>query len=309
MKLYRDNIFKKYKWLIEKKRPFIISSNYDGIICASFLSHYLDWELVGYYDYNNIWLSDNAVKNKKDIIWVDLNILPKTGKSIGGHIISIKDETPIGFKTSCNANILAKVTSKNFNKKYPFSTLLLLLWLYNIKYKKDDIGKLFLLHSDNTWMKVQKYSNNISSWKDILADYNWDQLFNNIDSIEYESKIDQYLYPKLIQIGAFSKFGKLSSKYLNIKSRECKFNPDWDTDIILKLFDFFGNYLDWTPPTLPLISECISGKRYKISLEHVKKIGLNEFIKKNKIFSYAITSQTHINYTLFNSYHSNAKKS
>ena len=83
MKLHRDNIFKKYKWLREKNRPFIISSNYDGIICASFLSHYLNWKLVGYYDYNNIWLSDNAVKNKKDIIWVDLNILPETGKSLG----------------------------------------------------------------------------------------------------------------------------------------------------------------------------------------------------------------------------------
>ena len=57
-----------------------------------------------------------------------------------------------------------------------------------------------------------------------------------------------------------------------------------------------------------MISECINGKRYKISLEHVKKIGLNEFIKKNKIFSYAITSPQNINYTLFNLYNSNVKK-
>ena len=309
MKIDRKNIFKRYAWLSEKKRPFIISNDYDGLICASFLSHYLKWNLVGYYDYNSIWLSNEARNNKKDFIWVDLNILPKTGKSIGGHIVSIKGETPTGFKSSCNANILAKLSSEDFSKKYPFSTLLLLLWLFNIQYKKDDIGKLFLLHSDNTWMKVQKYSKNISEWKDILSNYNWDQLFSNIDSIDYESKIDQFLYPKLIQIGASSKFGKLSSKYLNIKSRECKFNPDWDTDIILKLFDLFGHYLGWTPPKIPIISECINGKRYKISLEHVKKIGLNNFIKKNKIFSYAITSPQNINYTLFNLYNSNVKKS
>ena len=118
MKLSRDNIFKKYKWLREKKRPFIISSNYDGIICASFLSHYLDWELVGYYDYNNIWLSDNAVKNKKDVIWVDLNILPETGKSLGGHIVFLDDNYPKGLFTSCNPNILAKINAVTVPKKY-----------------------------------------------------------------------------------------------------------------------------------------------------------------------------------------------
>ena len=74
MQINRKNIFKKYKWLKEKKRPFIISSDYDGLICASFLSHYLDWQLVGYYDYNSIWLSEDAQKLKKKIIWVDLNI-------------------------------------------------------------------------------------------------------------------------------------------------------------------------------------------------------------------------------------------
>ena len=37
-------------------------------------------ELVGYYDMESIWISDNAKKNKNEIIWVDLNILPKQGR-------------------------------------------------------------------------------------------------------------------------------------------------------------------------------------------------------------------------------------
>ena len=49
MKIDRKNIFKRYAWLSEKKRPFIISNDYDGLICASFLSHYLKWNLVGYF--------------------------------------------------------------------------------------------------------------------------------------------------------------------------------------------------------------------------------------------------------------------
>ena len=65
MQIKRKNIFKQYKWLKEKNKFFIISADYDGLICASFLHHHLNWKLSGYYDYNSIWLSDDALKNKK----------------------------------------------------------------------------------------------------------------------------------------------------------------------------------------------------------------------------------------------------
>ena len=117
MKIDRKNIFKRYTWLSEKKRPFIISTDYDGLICASFLSHYLQWDLVGYYDYNSIWLSKEAKKNKKDIIWVDLNILPKQGRAVGGHIISVDGKIPQGFSSSCNPNILYHLTSNDFHSR------------------------------------------------------------------------------------------------------------------------------------------------------------------------------------------------
>ena len=76
-------IFKKYPWLLQKRLPMIVSSNYDGLICASFLHHYLNWELVGYYNHESLWVSDSAITQKENIIWVDLNILPKQGKAIG----------------------------------------------------------------------------------------------------------------------------------------------------------------------------------------------------------------------------------
>ena len=135
MQIQRKNILKRYKWLNEKKRSFIISADYDGAICASFLRHHLKWDLVGYYNFNSIWLSKKALDNKKELIWVDLNILPLSGRSIGGQIVSLKDETPNGFKTSCNANILASITNENFNQKFPFSTLLFLMWIHNIDLK------------------------------------------------------------------------------------------------------------------------------------------------------------------------------
>ena len=73
--LNRKKIFQQFKWLKDKNRQFVISANYDGLICASFLSHFLNWELVGYYNMQTIWISESGVKNKKDLIWVDLDII------------------------------------------------------------------------------------------------------------------------------------------------------------------------------------------------------------------------------------------
>tara|TARA_B100000029_G_scaffold516489_1_gene630221 strand:+ start:6878 stop:7795 length:918 start_codon:yes stop_codon:yes gene_type:complete len=300
MKLSRDNIFKKYKWLREKKRPFIISSDYDGIICASFLSHYLNWELAGYYDYNSIWLSKEAIKNKNKLIWVDLNILPKTGKSIGGHIVSFDDKIPKGFKSSCNPNILQKINSNSFNKKFPFSTLIFLLWLHNKQIKNHERAKLLTLNSDNAWMKIQRYNKNTEEWIKALPEYEWDKLLKDVDSLSFEKQVDQFLYPKLQSIDAFTSFSKLKSKYLGIRSRECKINPDWDMDIILKLFYLIADYLEWTPPTIPDIITRVNGKQFKVPIAKVQKEGLDKFLNKNKIFSYAITSSKTFSYTVFN---------
>ena len=60
MILNRENIINKYPWINERGHQFIISSDYDGIICASLLNHFKGWELVGYYDMESIWISDNA---------------------------------------------------------------------------------------------------------------------------------------------------------------------------------------------------------------------------------------------------------
>ena len=56
----QKDIFQQYPWLKEKNHKFIISADYDGLICAAFLHHYLDWSLEGYYDFKNIWISENS---------------------------------------------------------------------------------------------------------------------------------------------------------------------------------------------------------------------------------------------------------
>ncbi len=299
MILNRENILNCYPWMKDEERQFIISSDYDGIICASLLNHYKKWKLVGYYDMESIWLSKEAKKNKNEIIWIDLNILPVQGRAVGGHIISIKDEKIEGFNTSCNPNIIAGLNSLDFDKKFPMSTILFLMWIYQIQIPKKIMSKMLIIHSDSAWLKYQHYTKNFSWWSDALKDFPWKWYFNNVDSKMFETRISDVLYPQLNSIHAISGYSKLRSKHLNFRSRELKLNPDWDEDVIINLFNLFATHLNWTPPKLPSIYERVDGKKRKINIRDVKKVGLSTFLKNNKVFSYTITSPRTLSYTTF----------
>ncbi len=292
-------VIEQFPWLNEHNLRFIISADYDGLLCASFLHHHLGWKLEGFYDLQNLWISKNGIQNRKDIVWVDLNILPKQGRAIGGHIVSVDGEIPKGFGSSCNPNILAGLTIKDFIKKYPFSTIIFLLWLHNIKIENTLLTRLLVLHSDSVWLKVQNFPDNVKVWKKRMPDFQWDLLLKNVHTKTFEKRIDQILYPELKEIGAISQYSKLTSKHLNIKSRQFQFNPDWDDDVVLKLLHLFGNTLKWTPPALPSISKRIEGSRNKVSVANVNKLGLNAFLKQNRVFSYAIPSPKVFNFTTF----------
>ncbi len=299
MEFSRKKIISNYPWLAERDHHFIISADYDGLICASMLHQQLNWQLVGYYDLTSLWISERARQSRQDLIWVDLNILPVRGRAIGGHIISPGRETPRGFETSCNPNILYGLTAKDFRKKFPFSTLIYLLWLHNLKVENSLMARLLVLHADAVWLKFQHYPGNVKTWTEILGDYDWDWLFKKVNTRTYEKRIDELLYPKLKALGAVSRSGKLKSVHLGLRSLQYQFNPDWDEDVILGLFRLFGNELKWTPPALPVITSRIEGRRFKVPLHEVKKYGLQEWLKKRKVFSYAIPSPQILNYTTF----------
>tara|TARA_Y100001936_G_C15935771_1_gene591923 strand:+ start:31 stop:966 length:936 start_codon:yes stop_codon:yes gene_type:complete len=292
-------ILNNYKWLKQKNRPMIISSNYDGLFCAALLNHHLNWNLVGYYNQESLWISQQAIEQKEDIIWVDLNILPKQGKAVGGHIVSVDGFIPKGFESSCNPNILDGLTANSFESKFPFSTLIFLLWLYDIKVNDDKMSKLLILNTDATWLKWQNYNENCNKWMQKLSNYNFDSLFKNVNTKSFDNQIDKLLYPTLLSINAMKEFGKLKSKFLNIVNKELIINPDWDQDSIMILFELISNHLNWNVPKLPKIIKRIDGEKNKCALKEVKAKGIDHFIKNKNIFSYAITNPHSFSYTTF----------
>ena len=299
----QNEMFSQFPWLGERNLPMVISADYDGLICASFLHHHLNWQLEGYYDLESIWITKKGIQNKEKLVWVDLNILPKQGKAIGGHIVSISGEVPPGFQTSCNPNILAEITGSEFSRKFPFSTLIYLMWLHKLEIKNKQLARLLVLHSDASWLKHQIYTKNSKRWQELLPDYNWNFLFKRVNTKSFERQIDELLYPLFHSIEAVTGKSKLRSNHLNISSKQFQFNPDWDEDVILKLIQLFGNSLGWTPPKIPSQLQSINGIRKKVPLALIKEVGLSQFLKKNRVFSYAIPSPRIFNFTSFGMIH------
>ena len=140
-------------------------------------------------------------------------------------------------------------------------------------------------------------------WQNDLSDFNWNWLLQRVNTKSFEKRIDEQLYPLFQTMQAVSGKSKLKSKHLNIRSRQYQFNPDWDEDVILMLFNLFGKTLSWTPPDIPSITRSIEGVRQKVPLAFIKQNGLSNFLKENRVFSYAIPSPRIFNFTSFGMQH------
>ena len=132
-----------------------------------------------------------------------------------------------------------------------------------------------------------------------MIDYNWDWLFQRVNTKTFEKRIDEELYSLLLTMQTISAKSKLRSLHLKIKSRQFQFNPDWDEDLILKLLYLFGNTLAWSPPHIPKISKSIEGMRQKVPLAYIKQHGLSNYLNEKCVFSYAIPSPRIFNFTSF----------
>ena len=161
------------------------------------------------------------------------------------------------------------------------------------------MARLLVLHSDATWLKFQHYTDNCNKWQKDLGEYNWKWLFQDVNTKTFEKQIDEELYPLFHKIQAVSGKSRLKSKHLNIRSRQYQCNPDWDDDVILQLINLFGKTLGWTPPNIPSITRSIEGVRQKVPLAFIKQNGLSNFLKENRVFSYAIPSPRIFNFTSF----------
>ncbi|UCD38967.1 MAG: hypothetical protein JSW54_05680 [Fidelibacterota bacterium] len=295
--LNREEIFQRFPWLQDRERLMVISTDMDGLLSAAFLHHHLDWRVTGYYDCSTLWISEHAEEQRGRLIWVDLDVCRSGYSAIGHHILTLDTAVPDGLGNICNPNLLAGIGAHDFTHKYPFSTILLLLWLHEINVRRDLMARLLILQADSAWINVQHFNRNTIQWQQRLPAYDWKWLFKQVDTEQFERRMRDQLHARLERLTGAPPTDGNPSQHLQLQGSQLRFNPDWEEDIALGLWELAGTYLKWSPPAAPIIHRRIEGRHYTTTLESVTPETFPNDLLEEGVFSYAVTSSKRVNFT------------
>jgi hypothetical protein len=167
-------LIKQHPWITERDQNCVLSPDSDGLLCGLLVSHYLGWNIKGFYD-GKVLIIEKGVR-ARDCIFLDVEIFREGVKSIGQHMLMYdKKNLPTNwnnFKDAIAANNLRGYDFKNdFKLKYPFGTIHLLLSILAqkqvITINKDAISPL--LYTDGTFKNQFNYPENCISWLEFLV--------------------------------------------------------------------------------------------------------------------------------------------
>jgi hypothetical protein len=183
-----DLLHERFSGMFRKGRRCVISVDLDGVFSAAMLAHHFEWQVVGFYTINDLWVRrgvlaagvsdpETALKGA-DLIFLDHDIYRPWVDSIGHHLLQWSPDTPIPLHTdglaSLNPNLLRGITKKAFNRKYPYGTFHFLLacasdWGMLKDFQPDDQITSLLLHIDSSFINAMTYQDNALDWLNWLG--------------------------------------------------------------------------------------------------------------------------------------------
>ena len=186
-KINYDEILEKYPWLLKENQNAIISPDADGMLCGLFMSHFLRWKIVGYYDNGKNLILKNGI-SANECVFLDSEIYRSNIKSIGHHISLFRQNStninPEEYKNCLNPNTLRGRTLKDkFSFKYPMGTIHLLLCIVSqkIEIKYLDNSFFVILQADGTINRfLDRYSENLFDWLKYLRVDDANNILNKI---------------------------------------------------------------------------------------------------------------------------------
>jgi hypothetical protein len=178
-------IISDYPWIVEKRQKYILSPDSDGFLCGLLVTNYLDGEIVGFYD-GKIAIIKNGI-DTKDCIFLDVDINRKKIKSVGHHMVTYNKQLThanIDYSNCIQPNVFRNFDGRNdFQKKYPFGTIHLLLGIFQEAKLIDKLPNNAiwpLLFTDGVWNNLFGYTENCIEWINYLGIDNNNQILNSL---------------------------------------------------------------------------------------------------------------------------------
>lgn len=174
-------------WIARKNQKCILSPDSDGLLCGLFMSHYLNWEIVGFYDGKVCLLKDGVSAFDDDVCFLDIEIYREGVKSMGHHMLSIYNsvksvEWNDRFKNCIQPNLMRGYDKNSFRLKYPLATIHLLIGILEseIDIKVENSAIFPLLFVDGTFNVMFSYPENVMNWWKYLKVQDNSRLLNHV---------------------------------------------------------------------------------------------------------------------------------
>jgi len=168
-----EQLINKYDWILKPNQNCVLSPDSDGFLCGLFMSSYLNWNIVGFYDGKVSVINNHTLENP---IFLDIEIFRKDIKSMGHHMLQVnKKHKPNNWENFDNCiqpnNIRNYDGKNNFRLKYPLATIHFLICIISYKYKNITINDSAippLFFTDGVYNILFSYPENVLNWLNYL---------------------------------------------------------------------------------------------------------------------------------------------
>ena len=163
-------ILSRFSWIATPNQNAVLSPDSDGFLCGLFMSKFLGWKIVGFYDGKVLLIKRDV--SASNAIFLDMEVYRPSIRSVGQHMLMYhKNHVPRPWahhlQHCMNPNELRGFdVVHDFQAKYPLATIHWLMGLLGprVGLTIPDSAIAPLLFTDGTYMNLFGYTENVLNW-------------------------------------------------------------------------------------------------------------------------------------------------
>jgi hypothetical protein len=179
------------------------------------------------------------------------------------------------------------------------------MWLYESAGPIGDDGELLIWLADSSYINGQshRFRSNVAHWLAAAMPLPALQTaFARIDTRAFEERMARFLQhmrAERFQQGS----GQVRSKHLRLSGFQCQPQPgEGYGRLMLRLIDFASRVTGWPYRSeqvraLSALKTHRRGTRERIDVRHVRREGLDHFLREHDVFSFVFQTSRTMNYT------------